>query len=311
MKAVALTEFGEPDVLSLRELPEPLVGPDTVLVEVRAAGVNPVDWKIRRGYLQGAFPHHMPLISGWDVSGVVKAVGPAVRDYRPGDEVVGYVREDHVQNGTYAELVSAPERTLAPKPRALSFQQAAALPLAGLTALQTLRAVGAGPGDTAVVHAAAGGVGHLAVQIAKALGVSRVIGTASEVNHDFLRGLGADPISYGEGLVDRVATLVDGDGKVDAAVDFIGGQALSDSPALVRDASRHGSVVEADTVLDQGGQYVFVRPDSAQLSWLGELVDSGELQVEVQRTFPLAQAAQAHALLEEGHVRGKVVLTVG
>ncbi len=309
MKAVALTEFGEPDVLSVQDLPDPLVGPDTVLLEIKAAGVNPVDWKIRRGYLRGAFPHHTPLISGWDAAGVVKAVGPAVTTYRPGDEVVGYVREDHVQNGTYAELVSAPERTVAPKPASLSFEQAAGLPLAGLTALQALHAVNAGAGDVVLVHAAAGGVGHLAVQIAQALGSSRVIGTASERNHDFLRELGAEPVTYGPGLPERVAELVGGDGKIDVALDFAGGQALSDSPSIVREPSRHASVEDPEAVLKQGGQYVFVRPDSAQLSWLGDLADSGRLRVEVQRTFPLEQAAEAHRQLEDGHVRGKLVLT--
>ena len=311
MKAVALTEFGEPDVLSVHELPDPLVGPDGVLVEVRAAGVNPVDGKIRRGYLQGAFPHHTPLIPGWDVAGVVRSAGPAVTGFQPGDEVFGYVRKDHVQNGTYAELLAAPERTLAHKPKSLDFVHAAALPLAGLTALQTLRAVGVSPGDTVLVHAAAGGVGHLAVQIAQALGASRVLGTASEHNHDFLRELGAEPVTYGAGLPERVAELAGGDGKVDAVVDFVGGQALSDSPAIVRDVSRHGSVVEPPTVLGQGGKYVFVRPDPEQLTWLGELADAGRLRVEVQRTFPLDQAAEAHRLIEQGHVRGKVVLTVG
>lgn len=311
MKAVALTEFGDPEVLTLQDFPDPLVGPDAVLVEVRAAGVNPVDWKIRRGYLQGAYPHHTPLIPGWDVAGVVRAAGPAVTDYSPGDEVVGYVRKDHVQNGTYAELVAAPERTLAHKSTALNFEQAAGLPLAGLTALQLLRAVGAGQGDVVLVHAAAGGVGHLAVQIARALGVSRVIGTASERNHDYLRELGAEPITYGEGMPERVADLVGGDGQVDAAVDFVGGQALSDSPSITRDSARHGSVVDPQAVLDQGGRYVFVRPNSQDLGWLGELADRGQLRVDVQRSFPLEQAAEAHRVLEEGHVRGKLVLTVG
>lgn len=309
MKAVALTEFGEPGVLSLRELPDPLVGPDTVLVETRAAGVNPVDWKVRRGYLQGAFPHHTPLISGWDVSGVVRAAGPAVTEYQPGDEVVGYVRKDHVQNGTYAEFVSAPDRTLAHKPRELEFTEAAGLPLAGLTALQMLQAVAAGTGDTILVHAAAGGVGHLAVQIAAELGVTRVIGTASEANHTFLREVGAEPVTYGDGLPERVAELVGGHGKVDAALDLVGGQALIDTPAMVHDAGRHASVQEPDTVKAQGGHYIFVRPNSPQLGWLAELAAVGRIRVRVQHTFPLGEAAQAHELLEQGHVQGKLVLT--
>lgn len=308
MKAVALTEFGEPDVLSAHDLADPLVGPDGVLVEVRAAGVNPVDSKIRQGHLRGAFPHHTPLIPGWDVSGVVRAAGPAVRDYRVGDEVLGYVRKDHVQNGTYAELVAAPERTLAHKPAAVDFDRAAGLPLAGLTALQALQAVRVGGGDTVLVHAASGGVGHLGVQIARQLGASRVIGTASEGNHAFLRELGAEPLSYGEGLAERLAELVGGDGRVDASVDFVGGQALVDSPHLVRDASRHGSVLDPETVLSQGGHYVFVRPDSGQLAWLAGLVAEGSLRVDLARTFPLEQAAEAHGLVDGGHVRGKVVL---
>ncbi len=311
MKAIALTEFGEPDVLRAQDLPDPLVGPDAVLVEVHAAGVNPVDWKIRRGYLRGAFPHHVPLVPGWDVAGTVRAAGPAVTDFQPGDEVLGYVRKDHVQNGTYAELVTAPERTLAAKPRSLDVTTAAALPLAGLTALQMLRAVDAGAGDVVVVHAAAGGVGHLAVQLARELGASRVIGTASERNHEFLRELGAEPVSYGEGLSSRIADLVGGDGRVDVALDSVGGQALSDSATMVRRASRHVSVEDADTVRSQGGRYVFVRPDSQQLSWLADLAAGGGLRVELQQTFPLEQAGQAHSLLEEGHVRGKLALTTG
>lgn len=310
MKAVALTEFGDPEVLTAQELPDPLVGPDFVLVEVRAAGVNPVDWKIRRGYLQGVLPHHTPLIPGWDVAGVVKSVGPAVSGYQVGDEVFAYARKDHVQNGAYAELIAVPERGLAHKPRSVSFEQAAAVPLAGLTALQLLRAVEVGEGDAVLVHAASGGVGHFAVQLAQQLGAGRVLGTASERNHAYLRELGPEPVTYGEGLQERVAELVGGDGKVDAAVDFVGGEALSVSPQLVREVSRHGSVVDPG-VLQQGGRYVFVRPDSAQLAWLGELLEAGKLRVDLQQTFPLEQAAKAHELLEDGHVRGKLVLTVG
>src|SRR5437763_11438949 len=167
MKAVALNEYGDPDVLRYQELPDPLVGPDTVLVRARVAGVNPVDWKIRRGFLRGAIPHHTPLIPGWDVAGVVESVGPAVTEFRPGDEVLGYVRQDHVQHGAYAELVPAPLRGLAHKPASVSFEVAGSLPLVGLTALQTLNSVGTGTGDVVLVHAAAGGVGHLAVQIAR------------------------------------------------------------------------------------------------------------------------------------------------
>ena len=312
VKAIALDEFGGPEVLTLRELPDPAVGPDYVLIRVRAAGVNPVDYKIRMGLLQGAFPHHMPLIPGWDVAGVVVAAGPAVTGLVAGDEVFGYVRKDHVQNGSYAELVAAHERMVARKPPALSFEEAGALPLAGLTALQALYAAHTAKDDVVLVHAAAGGVGHLAVQLARQLGAERVIGTASERNHDFLRSLGAEPVTYGEGLVERVAELVGGDGKVDVALDFVptGGDALDASARLVREPARLVTIGDAAKVRELGGCYVFVRADAAQLEWLAQLAEAGSLRVEVQQAFPLAAAADAHRLLADGHVRGKLVLTV-
>lgn len=309
MRAIALDGYGDADVLQLRDLPDPPVGPDVVRIRVRAAGINPVDYKIRQGFLQGAFPHHTPLIPGWDVAGVVDAVGPAVTRFAVGDEVMAYARKDTVQHGTYAELVGVAESAVAHKPAALSFAQAGGLPLAGLTAWQALAAVGAGPGDVVLVHAAAGGVGHLAVQSARALGAARVIGTASGANHDFLRGLGGEPIEYGADLPERLAELVGGDGRVDAVLDFVGGAALSQSARMVRSPQRHASVVDPQ-VKEQGGRYVFVRPHGEQLESLGGLADAGRLRVEVAREFPLAEAAEAHSLLEKGHVRGKLVLTV-
>jgi NADPH:quinone reductase-like Zn-dependent oxidoreductase len=309
MRAVALNEFGDPDVMRLQELPDPATGPDGVVIRVRAAGVNPVDYKIRAGYLQGAYPYHFPLVPGWDVAGEVVAVGPAVTRVAVGDAVMAYARKDHIQWGTYAELVRVREDACAHKPEALTFVQAGALPLAGLTALQSLGAVDVSPGDVALVHAAAGGVGHLAIQIARALGAAKVIGTASLPNHDFIRSLGADAIEYGEDLPDRLAKFVGGDGKVDAAADYVGGTALEQSLAVVRAATRHVSVVDPK-VKEQGGRYVFVRPNGDQLEWLGELAVNGRLRVEVAREFPLEQAAEAHRLLEGGHVRGKIVLTV-
>lgn len=309
MKAMAQDVFGDADVMALRELPDPLVGPDRVLVEVRAAGVNPVDAAVRAGYLQGLLPHHFPLVPGWDVAGVVVSTGHAVTGFAPGDEVFGYQRQDHVRDGTYASLVAATERGLARKPASMSFEEAAGLALCGLTALQSLRAVGVGPGDAVLVHAAAGGVGHLAVQIARALGAERVLGTASPRNHDFVRSLGAEPVAYGDALVDNVAEAVGGDGRVDVAFDCVGGAALGDSPALVRDPARIVSIVD-DNVLGLGGRYVFAKPVAADLEWLAARVDEGVLRVEVQQTFPLAEAVDAHRLLDGGHVRGKVVLTV-
>jgi NADPH:quinone reductase-like Zn-dependent oxidoreductase len=193
MKAIALTGYGSPEVLALHDMPDPVVGPDSVLIEVRAAGINPVDWKIREGYLQGLFPHHTPLIPGWDVAGVVAAVGPAATGFAPGDEVYAYIRKDTVELGGYAELVAVLDSAVAHKPAAFSFVEAGGAPLAGLSALQSLRSVGVGPGDTVLIHAAAGGVGHLAVQIAKALG-AEVTGVCSTRNVELVQSIGADHV---------------------------------------------------------------------------------------------------------------------
>jgi NADPH:quinone reductase-like Zn-dependent oxidoreductase len=307
MKAVTAPHYGDPDILEFTETDDPKVGPDAVLVRVRAAGVNPVDWKVVAGYLDPIMYAHFPLIPGWDAAGVVEAVGLDATEFSVGDEVFGYVRKDESQHGTYAELLAAPVRTLAHKPASLSWEQAAAVPLAGLTAYQTLSRVGVTAGDTVLVHAAAGGVGSFAVQIAVAWG-ARVIGTASERNHDFVRSLGGEPVSYGDGLVDRVRELAP-DG-VTAAVDLIGGGAAQLSQQLVTDPSRVASVVDA-SVKDSGGAHVWVRPSTEDLTALGRLIEDGKLTVHVARALPLEKAAEAFRLSQSGRTRGKIVLTVG
>ncbi|HLR95194.1 MAG TPA: NADP-dependent oxidoreductase [Jiangellaceae bacterium] len=308
MRAARYDRYGDSDVLSITDdAPEPLLGPDAVLVAVRAAGVNPVDTKVRRGYLEGAFLSYLPIIPGWDAAGVVEAVGPAVTEFTVGDEVIGYVRKDYIQHGTAAERVAAPVRALAAKPREVTFTQAASLPLAGLTAIQMLEAARVHDDDLVLVHAASGGVGHLAVQLARARG-ARVIGTASEANHDFLRSLGAEPVTYGEGLPERVRDL--GHESVDASLDLAGGEALEQSFALTREAGRVVSILDASTVLNRGGRYVFVRPDATQLTELGTLVDTGAVRPQIAATYPLEQIAQAHDQQEAGHVRGKLVLEI-
>ncbi|MCX4749530.1 NADP-dependent oxidoreductase [Kitasatospora sp. NBC_01287] len=307
MKAIAIHRYGGPEVVEFLELPDPKLAPDGVLVRVRAVGVNPVDWKVREGHLDAVMDVHFPLIMGWDLAGVVERVGPSVTEYQVGDEVIGYVRKDAVEHGTYAELVAAPVRTLARKPAALSWAQAGGLPLAGLTAYQCLvKALAVQSGETVLIHAAAGGVGGLATQIAVALG-ARVIGTAGEHNHAYLRSLGAEPVAHGEGLVERVRALVPQ--GVDAALDLIGGPAVAASRELVRQRGRIASIADA-AVLDFGGHFVFVRPDAADLAALGELVAAGRLTVTVASTFPLAQAASAQRLSAEGRTRGKIVLLV-
>ena len=308
MRAVALNEYGGPEVLEVMDLPEPKVGPDVVLVRTRAAGVNPVDYKMREGGVDGRFPSHFPLVPGWDVAGTVEEAGPDVTEFQPGDEVIGYVRRDHVQWVTYAELVPAPLRTLAPKPASVGWPEAAALPLAGLTAWQALtRGLDLKEGDVVLVHAAAGGVGSFAVQLALVLGAARVLGTASEGTHDYVRELGAEPVTYGDGLAERVRDLAP-DG-VTAVLDLVGGDTLEASPSLLAADGRLASVRDPDKVKELGGRYVFVRPDAGQLAELSRLVDAGRLRIRLHETFPMEQAAEAHRLVEGGHVHGKVALT--
>ncbi|MEV5594560.1 NADP-dependent oxidoreductase [Streptomyces sp. NPDC052496] len=306
MKAVITHSYGDPEQLTYSDQPDPKVAPDAVLVRVKAVGVNPVDWKVLAGYLDPLMQVHFPLIPGWDVAGVVERNGVDATEFAVGDEVIGYVRKDEVQHGTFAELVSAPVRTLARKPAALSWQQAAGLPLAGLTALQAMDRIGVTKGDTVLVHAAAGGVGSLGVQIAVARG-ARVIGTAGEHNHDFLRSLGAEPVTYGDGLAGRVRELAP-DG-VDAALDFVGNGVIDVSQELLRDRSRVASIAD-DDVKEKGGHLVWVRPDSAGLATLGDLADAGKLTVHVDTVLPLSQAAEAFRRSQEGRTRGKIVLEV-
>ncbi len=308
MRAIALHGYGGPEVLEELDLPEPKVGPDSVLIRARAAGVNPVDHKVREGRLDERIPAHFPLIPGWDVAGVVERVGPAVRGYARGDEVIAYNRQDHLQWGTYAELVAAPVRTLARKPASVGWEEAAALPLAGLTAYQALtEGLELAAEETVLIHAAAGGVGSMAVQIAGILG-ARATGTASPDNHAYLRSLGAEPVAYGDGLRDRVhARHPDG---VDAVLDLVGGATLTESLELLRLPHRVASIVDAAGVAALGGRYVFVAPNPVQLAQLADWVDEGRLRVEIAAAFPLARAAEAQILLAAGHVRGKLVLTM-
>jgi NADPH:quinone reductase-like Zn-dependent oxidoreductase len=305
MRAIATDRFGGNDVLELTELPDPIVGPDTVLVRTKAVGLNPVDWKSVRGGLKERFPNHFPLVPGWDVAGVVERVGPAVTEFAEGDEVMAYDREDHVQWGTLAELVGVPVRCVAPKPAALGWAEAGALPLAGLTAYQCTLAAGIGPGDTVLVHAASGGVGTFAVQFAAWAG-ARVIGTASPANHDHVRGLGAEPVEYGDGMVSTVRALAP-DG-VSVSVDLAGGDALEATLDLGGDGLRLVSVTNPDRVKALGGRYIFVRPNAEQLAELGRFASEGSLTIHVRETFPFERAVDALARVEEGHGPGKVVV---
>jgi NADPH:quinone reductase-like Zn-dependent oxidoreductase len=291
------------DDITVREMPEPKLPPASVLIEVRAAGVNPVDWKLVGGHLDPVMPTQFPVTPGWDVAGVVVGLGFDTPEFSIGDEVVAYARKDVLGTGTFAEKVAVPVRAVAAKPKSLSWEQAGGLPLAGGTALRTLESLGTIEGRTVLIHGASGGVGSFAVQIARAAG-ARVIGTASEANHDYLRGLGAEPVTYGDGMVERV--LDTAGGKVDGVADFVG-EVLDETLAVLADGGSHASVADP-SVAEHGGRYIWVRPDGAETARLGLLADEGKLSVEVAKTYGLDEVAQAFKDSATGHVRGKLVI---
>jgi NADPH:quinone reductase-like Zn-dependent oxidoreductase len=306
VRAVGVREFGGRDKLELLDLPQPKLPPESVLIRVHAAGVNPVDWKLREGRLEPSWPHVFPVVPGWDAAGVVERVGPAVTEFKPGDEVFSYCRKQFVGDGAYAEYVVVPETSVAHKPRSLDFEHAAAVPLTGLTAYQALFiAAGLVAGETVLVHAAAGGVGSFAVQLAADAG-AEVVGTASEPNTEYVLGLGAtEVIDYRE--QDFVEGVRDAypDG-VDVVLDVIGGETQKRSRELLKEDSRLVSIAQPP----KDGLYVYVRPDGEQLAELAELADEGRLAVHLNEVLPLEEAARAHELSEAGHVRGKLVLRI-
>lgn len=303
MRAVTYREFGAPDVLALEDVELPPLGRDAVLVRIHAAAVNPVDWKIRAGRLQSVIDTVFPAIPGWDFAGTVETVGPAVTELAPGDRVLGYARMDVVQWGTAAEYIVAPIRTVTRAPETWTLQDAAALPLAGLTAYQSL--VGAlelQADDVLYVNAAAGGVGTYALQIAADTGAT-VIASTSRKNFAYVESLGARPVDRHEALADELARH----GLAPtAALDAVGGSALDELTSL---NARVCSIADA-RVLDTGGRYVFARPDRTDLDALVALADRGAIRTEVAEVFPLEKTAAAHALSEERSTRGKITIAV-
>jgi NADPH:quinone reductase-like Zn-dependent oxidoreductase len=308
VRAIGIHEFGGRDKLQLLDLPEPKVPPDFVKIQVRAAGVNPVDWKIREGRSEPRFPVVFPVVPGWDAAGIVAEVGPAVTEFAPGDEVYAYCRKHFLGEGTYAEYVSVPDTYVARKPESLSFEQAAAIPLASLTAYQALfLAAGLTAGERVLVSAAAGGVGSFAVQLAVDAGVE-VIGVASEPHRDRVLELGAyEVIDRSRDVVEAVHEFVPE--GVDVVFDLYGDERLGEA---VRDGGRLVSIAAPPSYRERGvvPTYVFVRPDGELLEQLAALADDGRLVVDLAEVLPLEQAARAQELSEGGHVRGKLVLRV-
>ncbi|MEU6966467.1 NADP-dependent oxidoreductase [Kitasatospora aureofaciens] len=307
-KAIAFPRYGGADVLRTIDIELPAPGPGQVRVAVRAVGVNPIDRKQRSGELHALFPAVFPAVPGYEVSGVVEAVGAEVTGFAPGDEVFG-----GLMGGGYAEHALLDADMLAHKPATLSWEEAAAIPVAAETSERVLDILGVRPGETLLVHGAAGGVGTVLLQFARARGIT-VIGTASEANHAYLRELGAIPVTYGEGLAERVrAAAPDG---VDRALDAVGkGDVLPLSIELTGSAERVLTIADFANAAQYGVRFdgstdkaeaYHRRAFAAALA----LHEAGDLRLPLHRVLPLAEAAEAQRISEQGHLQGKIVLTV-
>jgi len=308
MKAVCIYSYGGPGVLVYNDAPVPRPQKGEVLVRVHAAGINPVDWKIREGHLKEMLHHTLPLVLGWDMSGVVEVVGSGVIHMRVGDEVFSH--PDISRDGAYAEFIVIKESEVALKPKSIDYIHAAALPLAGLTAWQTLfDAGGLKAGQRVLIHAAAGGVGHLAVQLAKEKG-AQVIGTASARNHDFLRKLGAEQI-----IDYKTVRFEEAVQPVDVVIDTMGGEIQERSWKVLKRGGVLVSIVSppsAEIATAHGVRQAFVltQPNAGQLAEIAKLVDADKLKAIVETIMPLSDATRAQEVSERGHTRGKIVLRV-
>jgi NADPH:quinone reductase-like Zn-dependent oxidoreductase len=318
MKAAVIDGYGGSDRLVIRDLEPPRPGPGQVLVRVRATSVNPIDWKIRAGHLRFIKRARFPAVLGFDIAGEVAEIGPEVSRFEPGDAVYGLL--DHPIGGAYAEYAVARESALAPKPESLSFEEAAAIPLAGLTALQALRDRGElAAGEHLLVNGAAGGVGHLAVQIGAALG-AHVTGVASASNEDLVRALGAErAIDYAE--IDFTGE----DTAYDVIFDAVASRSFDDcSAVLASDGGIYVSTLPSPRLLvwvaltAAGGLFgrrrrariIFAKPSGQDLEVLGRLADVGRLRPAVGRVYPLEDIRRAHDASESGHARGKIVVRI-
>ena len=304
MKAVRFDEYGPVAVLDVRDVPIPEAGPGQVLIRVKAAGINPGEAKIREGFLHAMWPATFPSGQGSDFAGVVERLGPGVTAVAERDEVIGWVDTRSSQ----AEYVVASEDDLAPRPSGLPWEVAGAIPVAGFTAWAMVRAVDVKPGDTVVVAGAAGGVGSLAVQLAKRAGAT-VIGLAGPSNHDWLKRHDVLPVAYGDGVVDRIREAAKT--QVDAFLDTYGGDyvelALNDlavSPERIDSVTRPDAAAKYGIKVDGNG----AGASAATLEKLAGLIAAKELELPIARTYPLADVATAYTQLAKGHIRGKIVL---
>lgn len=304
MKAIRIHEYGDAGTLKLEEIPRLTITDDQILVRIRDAGVNPIDWKIRQGYLKQVMPATFPMTIGQDFAGDIVDVGKAVTQFTPGERVFGFAQ------GTYAEYAAAPASTVASIPNSIDFATAAALPTAGSTALQIIRdVVTAKPGMSILIHGAAGGVGSYASQIAKNFD-ARVIGTASGADVEYLKSLGIDEvIDYKREHFEEKAA------GVDAVVDLVGGETLARSYSVVKKGGVLATTVESidESAAKRAGiraVHVVMRRNAADLAELARLVEKGALKPRLDKTMSLSQAREAQELSETGKAQGKVILKV-
>lgn len=299
MRAAIFSEYGGPEVLRVSEVDTPRAGAGQVRVRVRAAGVQPYDLAVRAGWTPPGWTRPLPRIPGNEFAGVVDEVGAGVTGVSAGAEVLGFG-----QLQAYAEYLVVPADHVTAKPEAMPWEVAGGFTAGAQTASLALEALSVGSGDVLVVHGAAGAVGTMAVQLAARSG-ARVVGTAAPDNHDYLRELGATPVAYGEGLVERLRPF-----GVTVALDGAGGAALDASLALVADRGRILTLVDHERAAELGVRVVEGVRSAGRLAALADLYAKGELRFHVRHTYPLERAADAHRALESGHGRGKIVLLV-
>jgi NADPH:quinone reductase-like Zn-dependent oxidoreductase len=308
MKAIRIHNYGGPEALQYEDAPRPQPQTGEVLIHVHAAGVNPIDWKVREGHMKDFWPHKFPLILGWDVSGTVEEVGAGVSRFKIGDDV--YSVPDASRDGAYAEYIVVRESELALKPKSLHHIRAAAVPLAALTAWQSLfDTAQLQPGQRVLIHAGSGGVGHFAVQLAKWKGAF-VFATASTKNQDLLRKLGVDePIDYTQQRFEDVAR------NIDIVLDTLGGETQERSWKVLRQGGILVSLVQPPSeekakALGVRATFVAGHPSGAQLAEIAKLIDSGKLAPVIDRILPLSEVRRAHELSQSGHTHGKIALRV-
>ncbi|AJY75918.1 NADP-dependent oxidoreductase [Paenibacillus beijingensis] len=303
MRAAAFASIGGPEVMKVMNFPDPQAGPGQVRVRVKTAGVQHYDCAVRSGWTPQGVDINLPQIPGNEFAGIVDQVGDGVTGFSVGSEVLGFATLN-----CYAEYVTAPADQIVSKPGNMSWEEAGGLTGNGQGAYIALKAIGIGLGDTVLINGAAGSLGAFAVQLAKEWGAKTVIGTASESNHDYLRSLGAVPVTYGEGLIERVRALAPE--GVDAAFDTAGAEGLRAAVELVKDKKRICTFFAYDLIEELGLRVVRGVRSAARLAELADLHSQGKLHIQIRQSFPLERADDAHRAIDTRHGRGKIVLVI-